>query len=108
MDRWPTHCLTLLGAGCLSGRQVISMSGDGGSRHAHGGCHHPETREMPGKVIIFKNQAADLWWNWSEGLRFPRIGTDLQSPDFAKIAKARGFWIDSEDADQVEPMIAQA
>jgi len=62
------------------------------------GCHHAEAREIAGEGDYLQEPSADLCETGAEGSGFLEFGTDLQSPDFAKIAEGSGFWIDSEDA----------
>src|SRR5258708_7377629 len=91
------------------GRQVISMSGDGGFSMLMGDVITLKQQKLPVKVIIFKNESlalAELDQQASGLLDFP---TDLQSPDFAKIAEGAGvLGLTVRTPDQVEPLIAQA
>ena len=91
------------------GRQVISLSGDGGFSMLMGDVITLAQRKLPVKVIIFKNQALTFVELEQKASGFLEFGTDLQSPDFAKIAEGSGLLgLTARTPDQVEPMIAQA
>src|ERR1700757_2409080 len=91
------------------GRQVISMSGDGGFSMLMGDVITLKQEKLPVKVIIFKNQALTFVELEQKASGFLEFGTDLQSPDFAKIAEGSGLLgLTARTPDQVEPMIAQA
>src|SRR2546426_164459 len=91
------------------GRQVVSLSGDGGLAMLMGELLSLRQLQLPVKVIVFKNDAlafVELEMNAAGILDF---GTDLHNPDFAKMAEAAGLLgLTAETPDQVEPMIAQA
>jgi pyruvate dehydrogenase (quinone) len=91
------------------GRQVISMSGDGGFSMLMGDVITLKQQKLPVKVIIFKNEALTFVELEQKASGFLEFGTDLQSPDFAKIAEGAGMLgLTVRTPDQVEPMIAQA
>jgi pyruvate dehydrogenase (quinone) len=91
------------------GRQVISMSGDGGLAMLMGDLLTLRQHELPVKLIVFKNDSlafVELEMKASGILDF---GTDLRNPDFTKIAEGAGLLgLRAETPDQVEPMLAQA
>lgn len=91
------------------GRQVITMSGDGGFSMLMGDVLTLKQHELPVKVIVFKNDAlafVELEMAASGLLKF---ATDLGNPDFTKIAEGAGLLgLRAETPDQVEPAIAQA
>src|SRR4029077_13019273 len=91
------------------GRQVISLSGDGGFSMLMGDVITLKHQKLPVKVIIFKNQALTFVELEQKASGLLEFGTDLQSPDFAKIAEGAGILgLTVRTPDQVEPMIAQA
>jgi pyruvate dehydrogenase (quinone) len=91
------------------GRQVISLSGDGGFSMLMGDVITLSHQKLPVKVIIFKNQSLAFVELEQKASGFLPFATDLQSPDFAKIAEGSGLLgLSARTPDQVEPMIAQA
>jgi len=91
------------------GRQVISMSGDGGLAMLMGDLLTLRQEKLPVKVIVFKNDSlafVELEMKASGILDF---STDLHNPDFTRIAEGAGLLgLRAETPDQVEPMIARA
>jgi len=91
------------------GRQVISMSGDGGLAMLMGDLLTFRQQQLPVKVIVFKNESlafVELEMKASGILDF---STDLRNPDFAKIAEGAGLLgLRAQTPDQVEPMLAEA
>ena len=91
------------------GRQVISMSGDGGLAMLMGDLLSLRQLELPVKVIVFKNNALAFVELEMKAAGILEFGTDLHNPDFAKVAEAAGLLgLTAESSDQVRPMIAQA
>jgi len=91
------------------GRQVISMSGDGGFSMLMGDVLSLKQHKLPVKVIIFKNESLAFVELEMKASGFLNFATDLHSPNFAKIAEGAGLLgLTAETPDQVEPMIAQA
>jgi len=91
------------------GRQVITMSGDGGFSMLMGDVLSLKQHELPVKVIVFKNDALAFVELEMKANGFLNFATDLHSPDFTKIAEGAGLLgLRAETPDQVEPAIAQA
>jgi pyruvate dehydrogenase (quinone) len=91
------------------GRQVITLSGDGGFSMLMGDVLTLKQHELPVKVIVFKNDALAFVELEMKANGFLNFATDLHSPDFAKIAEGAGLLgLRAETPDQVEPAIAQA
>jgi pyruvate dehydrogenase (quinone) len=91
------------------GRQVISLSGDGGFSMLMGDVITLAHQKLPVKVIIFKNTSLAFVELEQKASGFLEFATDLGSPDFAKIAEGSGLLgLTVRTPDQVEPMIAQA
>jgi len=91
------------------GRQVISLSGDGGLAMLMGDLLSLRQLELPVKLIVFKNDSLAFVELEMEAAGIVDFGTDLHNPNFAKIAEAAGLLgLTAETPDQVEPMIAQA
>jgi len=91
------------------GRQVISLSGDGGLAMLLGELLSLRQLDLPVKVIVFKNDALAFVELEMKASGILEYTTDLRNPDFAKIAEAAGFLgLTAESPEQVRPMIAQA
>jgi pyruvate dehydrogenase (quinone) len=91
------------------GRQVISMSGDGGFAMLMGDLLTLGQQQLPVKVIVFKNDSLAFVELEMKAGGIVDFGTDLRNPNFAKIAEAAGLLgLTAETPDQVKPMIAQA
>jgi pyruvate dehydrogenase (quinone) len=91
------------------GRQVISLSGDGGFSMLMGDVLTLAHQKLPVKIIIFKNQSLAFVELEQKASGFLEFATDLGDPNFAKIAEGAGaLGLTARTPDQVEPMIAQA
>src|SRR5712664_3188549 len=91
------------------GRQVISLSGDGGFAMLMGDLLSLRQLQSPIKVIVFKNNSLAFVELEMKGAGFLDFATDLQNPDFAKMAEAAGLLgLTAEAPEQVRPMITQA
>ena len=91
------------------GRQVISMSGDGGFAMLMGDLLTLKQQQLPIKIIVFKNDSLAFVELEMKAAGILDFGTDLHNPDFTKIAEGAGLLgLKVESPDQVEPVIAQA
>jgi pyruvate dehydrogenase (quinone) len=91
------------------GRQVISMSGDGGLAMLMGDLLSLRQLQLPVKLIVFSNSSLAFVELEMKAAGIVDFGTSLHNPDFARIAEASGiFGLRAETADQVRPMIEQA
>jgi pyruvate dehydrogenase (quinone) len=91
------------------GRQVISMSGDGGVAMLLGDLLSLKQLKLPVKIIVFRNDGLGFVELEMKAAGFVEFGTDLQNPDFAKLADAAGvLGLRAETAQDVRPMITQA
>jgi pyruvate dehydrogenase (quinone) len=91
------------------GRQVISLSGDGGIAMLMGDLLSLRQLQLPVKVIVFKNDSLAFVELEMKAAGIVDFGTDLINPSFAKMAEAAGLLgLTAGIPDQVEPMIAQA
>ena len=91
------------------GRQVISMSGDGGLSMLLGDILTLQQERLPVKIIVFKNHSLAFVELEMKAAGILDFGTGLSDPDFAKIAEGAGLLgLRADTPDQVEPMIAQA
>jgi pyruvate dehydrogenase (quinone) len=73
------------------GRQVISMSGDGGFAMLMGDLITLTQMKLPVKVIIFNNGVLGFVALEMKAAGFIESGVDLQNPDFAAMARAMGI-----------------
>src|SRR5580698_2234378 len=91
------------------GRQVISLSGDGGLAMLMGELLSLRQHDLPVKIILFRNDALGFVELEMKAAGIVDFGTDLKNPNFAELAKAAGLLgLTAETPDQVRPMIAQA
>ena len=91
------------------GRQVISMSGDGGFAMLMGDLLTLGQHQLPVKIIVFKNDSLAFVELEMKAAGIMDFTTDLRNPDFAKIAEGAGLLgLKAETSDDVEPMIEQA
>jgi pyruvate dehydrogenase (quinone) len=77
---------------CQPGRQVISLSGDGGIAMLFGDLMTAVQEQLPIKIAVFNNSKLgfiDIEQK-SEGL--VPLHTDLLNPDFGEVAAAMGLW----------------
>jgi pyruvate dehydrogenase (quinone) len=70
------------------GRQVISMSGDGGVAMLMGELLTLKQLKAPVKVIVYQNDALSFVELEMKSAGVLTFGTDLENPDFAKLADA--------------------
>jgi pyruvate dehydrogenase (quinone) len=91
------------------GRQVVSLSGDGGLAMLMGDLLSFRQNQLPVKVIVFKNDALAFVELEMKAAGTPEFATDLHNPNFAKMAEAAGLLgLTAETPDQVRPMITRA
>src|SRR5580698_3337934 len=91
------------------GRQVISMSGDGGLAMLMGELLSLRQHDLPVKLVVFKNDALSFVELEMRASGFLDFATTLKNPDFTKIAEGAGLLgLSAKTPDQVEPAIAEA
>jgi pyruvate dehydrogenase (quinone) len=91
------------------GRQVISLSGDGGFAMLMGDFLSLAQLHLPVKVVVFNNGALGFIELEQKSTGFLATGTELQNPNFAAMAEAAGVrGIRLEDPADVEAGIAAA
>src|ERR1700678_3415101 len=91
------------------GRQVITMSGDGGLAMLMGELLTLRQHNLPVKLVVFRNDALSFVELEMKASGFLDFATHLENPDFMKIAEGAGLLgLRAETSDQVEPAIAQA
>jgi pyruvate dehydrogenase (quinone) len=91
------------------GRQVISLSGDGGVAMLLGELLTLRQQRLPVKVIVFNNGALSFVELEMKAAGIVTYGTDLLDPDFAGIARAAGLsGTRVEKADELENALRAA
>jgi pyruvate dehydrogenase (quinone) len=74
------------------GRQVVSLSGDGGLAMLLGELITLRQQHLPVKVVVFNNGALGFVELEMKAAGIVTYGTDLDNPDFAGIAKSAGLF----------------
>jgi pyruvate dehydrogenase (quinone) len=91
------------------GRQVISLSGDGGLAMLMGDLLSPRQLDLPVKIVVFRNDALAFVELEMKAAGVLEFATDLKNPDFAKMAVAAGLLgLTAEAPEQVRPMLVEA
>ena len=72
------------------GRQVVSLSGDGGFAMLMGDLLTLTQHSLPVKVVVFNNSALGFVELEQKSTGFINTGTELKNPDFAAMANAIG------------------
>jgi pyruvate dehydrogenase (quinone) len=75
----------------LRGRQVISLSGDGGFSMLMGDLLSLVQLELPVKVVVFNNGTLGFIELEQKSTGFLDFGTELKNPNFANMASAVGI-----------------
>jgi pyruvate dehydrogenase (quinone) len=93
----------------FAGRQVISLSGDGGFAMLMGDFLTLAQHRLPVKVVVFNNGALGFIELEQKSTGFLAFGTELRNPNFAAMAEAVGIrGIRLEDPAEVAEGIAAA
>jgi len=91
------------------GRQVVSLSGDGGVAMLLGELITLRQQHLPVKVVVFNNGALSFVELEMKAAGIVTYGTDLDNPDFAGIARAIGlFGARVEKAGELEDALRAA
>ncbi len=91
------------------GRQVITLSGDGGVSMLLGELITLRQQHLPVKVVVFNNGALSFVELEMKAAGVVTYGTDLDNPDFAGIARAAGlFGARVEKASELEDALRAA
>jgi pyruvate dehydrogenase (quinone) len=91
------------------GRQVITLSGDGGLAMLMGDLLTLRQLQLPVKLVVFNNTSLAFVELEMKAAGFLDYATDLINPDFAKMADAAGLLgLRAETPEQVRPMLVQA
>jgi pyruvate dehydrogenase (quinone) len=73
------------------GRQVVTLSGDGGFAMLMGELLTAVQNKLPVKIVVFNNSALAFVEVEMMSAGFVPFGTDLKNPDFSKVAEACGL-----------------
>ncbi|WP_321851761.1 ubiquinone-dependent pyruvate dehydrogenase [Pseudomonas paraveronii] len=91
------------------GRQVISMSGDGGFTMLMGDFISLAQLKLPVKVIVFDNASLGFVAMEMKAAGYLDTGTALKNPDFAAMSNAMGILgIRVEQSEDLEPALRRA
>ena len=91
------------------GRQVVTLSGDGGVSMLMGDLLSLRQLNLPVKIIVFNNGSLGFVELEMKATGFLSHATDLVNPDFAKIAEGTGILgLHVDDPEQVRPALEQA
>src|SRR5262249_14141531 len=91
------------------GRQVISLSGDGGFTMLMGDLLSLRQLDLRAKIVVFNNGALGFIELEQKSTGFINTGTELQNPNFAAMAEAVGIkGVRIEDPAEVESRLAEA
>lgn len=73
-------------------RQIIALAGDGGVAMLLGELLTLIQNKLPVKIVVFNNSALDFVEVEMKAAGFVTFGTELENPDFARVAEAVGLW----------------
>jgi pyruvate dehydrogenase (quinone) len=91
------------------GRQVITLSGDGGFSMLMGDLLSLRQLNLPVKVVIFNNGSLSFVELEMKATGFLNHATKLVNPDFSKIAEGTGILgLHVDDPEKVRPTLEQA
>jgi pyruvate dehydrogenase (quinone) len=91
------------------GRQVVSLSGDGGLAMLMGELLTIAQYQLPIKVVVFNNHRLGMVQLEQEAAGLPHYGVELKNPNFAALAQAVGLTgLRVEDPAQVRPVLEKA
>jgi pyruvate dehydrogenase (quinone) len=99
-----------IGAQCAyPGRQVISLSGDGGLAMLLGEILTVAQHELPVKIVVFNNHRLGMVQLEQEAAGLPHFGCELNNPSFAALAQAVGFTgLRVDEPSDVRPALQEA
>jgi len=91
------------------GRQVVTLSGDGGVSMLMGDLLSLRQLNLPVKMVVFNNGSLGFVELEMKATGFLSHATDLLNPDFAKIAEGAGILgLHVDDPEKVRPALEQA
>jgi len=94
---------------CHPGRQVITLSGDGGLAMLLGDLLSLRQLDLPVKLVVFRNDALAFVELEMKAAGLLDFATELHNPNFASIAEGAGLLgLTAETPEQVRPMLVEA
>jgi pyruvate dehydrogenase (quinone) len=91
------------------GRQVVSLSGDGGLAMLMGDLLTVPQYGLPLKIVLFNNHRLGMVQMEMEVAGLPHFGCELKNPNFAAVAQAIGLkGVRVEDPAAVRPALKEA
>ena len=91
------------------GRQVISLSGDGGLAMLMGDLLTVPQYQLPLKIVLFNNHRLGMVQMEMEVAGLPHYGVELKNPNFATLAQAIGIkGLRVENPAEVRPALEEA
>ncbi|BFU92944.1 MAG: putative thiamine pyrophosphate-containing protein YdaP [Nitrospira sp.] len=91
------------------GRQVVTLSGDGGLAMLLGDLLSLRQLQLPIKLVVFKNDSLGFVELEMRAAGFLDFATALHNPNFAQIAEAAGLLgLTAETPEQVRPLLENA
>lgn len=91
------------------GRQVITLSGDGGLSMMLGDLITLRQLNLPVKLVVFNNSSLSFVELEMKAAGIVDYGTDLQNPDFPRLAESAGIFAKRvKTAEEMEPALRAA
>jgi pyruvate dehydrogenase (quinone) len=91
------------------GRQVITLSGDGGLAMLMGDLLTLRQLNLPVKIVVFRNDALAFVELEMKAAGILDFATELHNPDFSKMAEAAGVMgLRAEAPEEVRPRLVEA
>jgi pyruvate dehydrogenase (quinone) len=91
------------------GRQVVTLSGDGGLTMLLGDLVTLRQLKLPVKLVVFRNDSLAFVELEMKASGFLDFATYLENPDFTRMAEAAGIrGLRAETPEQVRPMLMEA
>lgn len=91
------------------GRQIVSLSGDGGLTMLLGDLLTLRQHKLPVKIVVFNNGSLAFVELEMKAAGYLEIGTELDNPNFAVLAQAMGIeGIRVEDSGDLEAAVRRA
>lgn len=78
-------------AAAYPGREVVALAGDGGLTMLLGELITLVQNKLPVKVVVFNNSSLNFVELEMKAAGFVNFGTELENPDFAKLAESLGI-----------------